>query len=194
SSPTEGIAMNVQFDPSRSGADVAGAHRMRHHHHGPDMSGLADRLGVSADDLETARKNGQSLGDFAASKGISRDDLLTAVKAEITAHKPDGAPDIPDDDLTAMANRMIDFTPHQRPAAAAHETSMPSASVLDALQQVTTSDGSSLADVLSKLQVTDQDGGNTTGLDEVLKLLQGNTYGADGTTGMGTSLGVDAAA
>ena len=71
---------------------------------------------------------------------------------------------------------------------------MPPPSVLDALEQVTTSDGSSLADVLAKLQVTDQDGGSTNGLDEVLKLLQGNTYAADGSAGLGTSLGVDAAA
>ena len=73
---------------------------------------------------------------------------------------------------------------------------MPSPSVLDALQQVKTSDGSSLADLLSNLQVTDQDGGTTTGLDEVLKLLrgQGTSYGADGSADLGTSLGVDAAA
>jgi hypothetical protein len=193
--PTEGITMNVQFDPSRAGTAISGTH---HHGHrgGRDISGLAKRLGVDASDLETARKNGQSLSDFAESKGISQDDLLSAVKAEITAHRPDGAPALSDDQLTAIATRMVDATPRRRQAPPVQEASMPSPSVLDALQQVKTSDGSSLADLLSNLQVTDQDGGTTTGLDEVLKLLQGqgNTYGADGSADLGTSLGVDAAA
>ncbi len=185
--------MNVQFDPNRAGADMAGSHRMSHHH-GRHLAGLAQQLGVSASDLETARKSGQSLSDFAADKGISRDDLLAAVKADIKANKPDGAPDLSDDQLTEMATRIVDATPGRRPDAASHEASMPSPSVLDALQQVKTSDGSSLADVLAKLQVTDQDGDSTNGLDEVLKLLQGNTYGADGSADLTTSLGVDAAA
>ena len=186
--------MNVQFDPNRAGVELAGSHRMPHHHH-RDLSGLAKQLGVSTSDLETARKNGQSLSDFAADKGISRDDLLAAIKADIKANKPDGAPDLSDDQLTAMASRMVDATPGRRPdAAPGQAATMPPPSVLDALQQVTTSDGSSLADVLAKLQVTDQDGGSTNGLDEVLKLLQGNTYGADGSADLGTSLGVDAAA
>jgi len=191
--PTEGITMNVQFDPSRAGSDVGGTHRMHHRGH-RDMSGLAQRLGVSTDDLETARKNGQSLSDFAGSEGISRDDLLTAVKEELKANKPDGAPDLSDDQLTAIANRMVDAKPGHRPPPAAEETTLPSQSVLDSLRGVTTSDGSSLADVLSQMQVTDQDGGSTNGLDEVLKLLQGNTYGPDGSAALGTSIGVNAAA
>jgi len=188
--------MNVQFDPSRAGSDVGGSHRMHHHGH-RDMSGLAQRLGVSTDDLETARKNGQSLSDFATSKGISQNDLLSAVKEELKANKPDGAPDLSDDELTAIANRMIDAKPGHRREPAGQETTLPAPSVLDALKGVTTSDGSSLADVLSQMQVTDQDGGRTNGLDEVLKLLQGNAgnaYGPDGSTALGTSIGVDAAA
>jgi hypothetical protein len=185
--------MNVQFDPSRAGSDVGGTHRMRHHGH-RGLSGLAQRLGVSTDDLDAARKNGQSLSDFATSEGISRDDLLTAVKEELKANKPDGAPELSDEQLTAIANRMIDAKPGHRPQPPGEETSLPAPSVLDALKGVTTSDGSSLADVLSQMQVTDQDGGSTNGLDEVLKLLQTNTYGPDGSAALGTSIGVNAAA
>ena len=47
---------------------------------------------MSTSDLEAARKNGQSLSDFAADQGISRDDLLTAVKADIKAQKPTARP------------------------------------------------------------------------------------------------------
>jgi hypothetical protein len=184
--------VNVQFDPSQATSGVAAPHRQ--HHRGHDLSGLAKSLGVSVDDLREARRSGQSLSDFATSKGISRDDLLTAVEDDIKAHKPDGAPELSDDQLTAFATRIIDATPGRRPEMGGRQTQMPSASVLDALQQVKTPDGSSLADVLSKLSVTGSDGGSTTGLDEVLKLLQSNTYGADGSSGLGTSLGVDAAA
>jgi hypothetical protein len=184
--------MNVQFDPAQATSGISGGHR--HHHGGRDLSGLAKSLGVSVDDLREARKNGQSLSDFATSKGISRDDLLTAVKDDITAHKPDGAPELSDDQLTAFATRMVDATPGRRPEMEGQKPQLPSSSVLDALQQVKTSDGSSLADMLSKLSVTGSDGGSTNGLDEVLKLLQSNTYEADGCAGLGTSLGVDAAA
>jgi hypothetical protein len=184
--------MNVQFDPSRAGIGIAGALRPPPGG-GRGLADLAQQLGVSTADLETARKNGQSLSDFASSKGISRDDLLAAVKADIKAHKPDGAPELSDDQLSAMASQMIDARRGQRPVAV-QPTQMPPASVLDALQQMKTADGTSLADVLASLQVKDQDGSNANGLEELLKVLQSNTYGADGSVGVGTSLGMNAAA
>jgi hypothetical protein len=44
--------------------------------------------------------------------------------------------------------------------------------------------GTAARATLARLQLADQDGGSTTGLDEVLKLLQGTTYGADGSAVM----------
>jgi hypothetical protein len=39
---------------------------------------------------------------------VSSSDLLSSVKSDMTANKPQGAPDLPDDQLTAMATGFID--------------------------------------------------------------------------------------
>jgi hypothetical protein len=81
----------------------------------PNLDTLARKLGVSTDDLGQARQSGQSLSGFATSKGISRDTLLNAVKTDLEANEPADAPELSDDQLTAMATSMVDRRPGSRP-------------------------------------------------------------------------------
>jgi hypothetical protein len=66
---------------------------------------VADKLGMSADDLSAALKGGKSLAEIAQSKGISRDDLVATVADAITKNRPPGSAQ---GDATQMANRMVD--------------------------------------------------------------------------------------
>ena len=107
--------MQITFSTSNDQLDGIGQGPPPPSQGGPraNLDNLAKTLGVSTDDLETARKNGQSLSDFATSKGISRDKLVNAVKADMAAGKPADAPELSDDQLTAMATSMIDRKPGQ---------------------------------------------------------------------------------
>jgi len=62
----------------------------RHHRGGPDLSKVADLLGMTTDDLRQAVKSGSTMNDLAAAKGVSHDDLITAIKAGM-AQRPGGA-------------------------------------------------------------------------------------------------------
>jgi hypothetical protein len=71
-----------------------------------DMTSTAQLLGVSTDDLKTQLGSGKTLDSIASDKGVSTDDLLSAVKQDLKASKPDGAPDLSDDQLTVMATNV----------------------------------------------------------------------------------------
>jgi hypothetical protein len=60
-------------------------------------------LGTTADDLRTQLQSGKTLDDLVSAKGISSGDLISAVKSDLQANKPAGAPDLSDDQLTQMA-------------------------------------------------------------------------------------------
>ena len=44
------------------------------------LSGVADLLGTTTDDVITSLQGGESLNDLASAKGVSRDDLLATIK------------------------------------------------------------------------------------------------------------------
>ena len=75
---------------------------------------VADRLGMSADDLQAALAGGKSLAEIAQSKGVSRDDLVATVSDAISKNRPPGASAA---DPTQLANRMVD---HVRGAHRGH--------------------------------------------------------------------------
>jgi hypothetical protein len=66
------------------------------------MSGMADYLGMSTDELKEAQRNGTTLADLAAQKGISEDALESKLAEELKANKPADAPS--DIDFSQMAS------------------------------------------------------------------------------------------
>jgi hypothetical protein len=69
------------------------------------LSGVADLLGTTTDDLIKSMRGGESLSDLAAAKGVDRDDLLATIKQGLqtnglTAGQPA--------DLDAMAAKVAD--------------------------------------------------------------------------------------
>jgi hypothetical protein len=66
---------------------------------------VADKLGMSGDDLHTALGSGKSFAEIAQSKGVSRNDLVKTVSDAISKNRPPGAPAV---DPNQLANRMVD--------------------------------------------------------------------------------------
>jgi hypothetical protein len=69
------------------------------------LSGVADLLGTTTDDLITSMQGGQSLSDLAAAKGVSRDDLLATVTQGLRMNQTALRPAA---DLDAMAAKVAD--------------------------------------------------------------------------------------
>jgi hypothetical protein len=69
------------------------------------LSGVADLLGTTTDDVITSLQGGESLNDLASAKGVSRDDLLATIKQGLQANQsgPGQATD-----LDAMAAKLAD--------------------------------------------------------------------------------------
>lgn len=88
---------------------------MHRHHKPPEMTKTAELLGMTTDDLEQARKSGQSLSDLAAGKGVSKDDLVASIGEDLKAGQPDGAPQLSDAQLTQMATNIADGKRPARP-------------------------------------------------------------------------------
>jgi hypothetical protein len=175
---------------------------------------LATDLGVSTDDLETARSNGQSLSEFASSKGISQDTLLAAVKDSITKNAPANAPALSSDQLTAMATRIINHKPRSADGSEqggdasddGQSVQMPDSSLL-ALLGSSPTDGTSSSDTsLTQLvqQLVDAQGttesgtsdGTPSSLQQLIEQLtqsSASSYGSDGSSpDMSGSIGLDA--
>lgn len=74
---------------------------------------IASTLGITVDELKTARKAGTSPATLAEQKGVARDTLVDAVVAALKANKPAGAPSLTDAQLTQMAGKIVD---NARPA------------------------------------------------------------------------------
>lgn len=81
----------------------------------PPMTNTAGLLGMSADELRDAQKSGTTLTDLAAQKGVSKDDLVTSIASDLKVSKPDGAPELSDDQLTEMATNIADGKRPQGP-------------------------------------------------------------------------------
>jgi hypothetical protein len=149
---------SVQFDPS--------VHHRRHQP--PPMTNTADLLGVSADDLEQARRSGKTLSDLAAEKGVSKDDLVNSISQDLKANKPDGAPELSATQLTAMATNIADGKRPQGPPPGGRPDGDRSKSNLDSLAGELGIDSSTLLDAL-----------NSDGFD-VSALLKQSNYASSG--------------
>ena len=68
-------------------------------------------MGVSVQELRTARESGQSLSEFAQGKGISRDDLLAIVTADLQERSPQGTQALTAAQAAEMAASIIDRKP-----------------------------------------------------------------------------------
>lgn len=58
------------------------------------LSPVADALGMSVSDVQSAMKDGATLQQLASAKGVSESELLDAVKDGLVAARPEGAPSI----------------------------------------------------------------------------------------------------
>ncbi len=59
-----------------------------HHRHGMPakvLSAVADKLGMSSQDLKSQLDSGKSLADVAKAKGLSRDDLVATIKSALSS-------------------------------------------------------------------------------------------------------------
>lgn len=74
---------------------------------------IASTLGITVDELKTARKAGTSPATLAQQKGVARDTLVDAVVSALKANKPAGAPSLTDAQITQMAGKIVD---NARPA------------------------------------------------------------------------------
>lgn len=74
---------------------------------------IASTLGITVDELKTARKAGTSPATLAQQKGVARDTLVDAVVGALKASKPAGAPSLTDAQITQMAGKIVD---NARPA------------------------------------------------------------------------------
>jgi hypothetical protein len=71
------------------------------------LSGVANLLGTTTDDLIKSMRDGESLSDLASAKGVSRDDLLATIKEGLQTNQLTGRRPI---DLDAMAVKVADRT------------------------------------------------------------------------------------
>ena len=69
------------------------------------LSGVADLLGTTTDDVITSLQGGESLNDLASAKGVSRDDLLATIKQGLQANQSGTGQAT---DLDAMAAKLAD--------------------------------------------------------------------------------------
>ena len=73
------------------------------------LAGIAAQLGMSADDLQTALKQGQSIASVAEQQGISRESIGSFIGTQIQrARMYSGQPPLDDDTLARTVDRALD--------------------------------------------------------------------------------------
>ncbi len=78
---------------------------------GGTLSGIAQQLGMSMGDVQSALKQGASITSLAAQQGVSRSSLLSSVQSAIQASRAQsGQPPLASDVLDRMVNRAFDRT------------------------------------------------------------------------------------
>lgn len=131
------------------------------------LSGVADLLGTTTDDLIKSMRGGESLSDLATAKGVDRDVLLATIKQGLQTNGPTARQPA---DLDAMAAKVAD-----RKGSGAHRHSGAAAGIQagsESLQQ-------RIADLSTTLGVSD---------DELARALQsGLAPGANALPGYGVS-------
>jgi hypothetical protein len=126
------------------------------------LSGVANLLGTTTDDLIKSLQGGQSLSDLASAKGVSQDDLLATIKQGLQANQPMTGQA---NDLDAMAAKIAD----RKGTGRHHQRSGGIQAGGETLQQ-------RVADLSSALGVSD---------DELVQALQNGL----GSTGQGATSG-----
>ena len=154
----------------------------------PSLDNTAKLLGTTADDLRGQLQSGKTLDDLASAKGVSSSDLINAVKSDLQANKPAGAPDLSDDQLTRMATDVAagkgpgrahgHHHHHAAAAAGAADDTQTADAKLQGLADSLGVNQSDLADALAQAVQTGTGPFSETG-----------AYGASGTFGAGQTDG-----
>ena len=110
---TDGTSATTDDTDDTSSTTAVSGHHHHHHHHAmaTAMSAASQALGMSASDLSTALKSGQSLSSLASSKGISQDDLVKAISDAL--QKADS--NLSADQAKEVATRLATATPQAQP-------------------------------------------------------------------------------
>jgi hypothetical protein len=131
------------------------------------LSGVANLLGTTTDDLIKRMQGGESLSDIAAAQGMSRDDLLATIKDGLQTN---GAALRQPVDLDAMAAKVADRKSVGKPGQSSGGAGIQAGG--ESLQQ-------RMADLSTTLGVSD---------DELVQALQnGLAPGSGATSGYGVS-------
>ena len=75
------------------------------------MKAVAEKLGMSTDDLKSALDSGSTMADLAKTAGVSQDDLVATIASTLPATGPDGVAT----DATAMATDIANGVRPERP-------------------------------------------------------------------------------
>ena len=138
------------------------------------LSGVANLLGTTTDDLIKSLQGGQSLSDLASAKGISQDDLLATIKQGLQANQTMTGQA---NDLDAMAARIADRkgTGHRHQHAAGGGVQAGSESLQQRVAELSSALGVSDDDLVQALQngLGSAGQGATSGYGVSPSLLQG---------------------
>jgi uncharacterized protein YidB (DUF937 family) len=109
---------------------------------GPEktMKAVAEKLGMSTDDLKSALKSGSTMADLAKTAGVSQDDLVKTIASTLPTTGPDGA----SIDTTTMATNIANGVRPERPEK-------PQADLNQGLDSLSGALGISSSDLLDRL-------------------------------------------
>ncbi|MEU7903597.1 hypothetical protein [Actinoplanes sp. NPDC049118] len=108
------------------------------------MKAVAEKLGLSTDDLKNQLEGGKSLNDVAEAQGVSHDDLIAAIKAGMPAGRTSGTSAV---DGTGIAEKIA--------AAKGRPQGPPPGGAKDELDGLTASASQTKLDRISALLDTD---------------------------------------
>jgi hypothetical protein len=77
----------------------------------PPMPEVAKLLGMSSSEVSGAMQSGSTLSGLASEKGASQSELVKTIETHLSAHKPEGAPELQAGQLTQMATSVANGTP-----------------------------------------------------------------------------------
>ncbi len=107
------------FASAVGGASAHGAMPPRHTEP-PPMNEVAKLLGMNGTELTGQLRSGKTLDSLASERGLSSAELLKSIEAELTAKRPEGAPELSATQLTEMAQHIASGTPPS-PAGGQHD-------------------------------------------------------------------------
>lgn len=125
---------------------VTGAHQ-GHGRFAKTLDAVADKLGMSADDLKKALAGGQSMTDIAKSKGVGKDALVSTIASTLPTTGRDGTAI----DTTRMATRIADSTRQSPPPAPSGSSSGADTDLGKGIETLANALGVSSDDLLERL-------------------------------------------